>query len=473
MKILAMIRRILMTLAVAVSPAYAETLAVVNGTVIDGTGSAPLKKGVVLIDNGRIRAVGSKREIAIPGGAELIDAKGKYVIPGLMDANLHLSVNVDTELLIKYEGRYHEAIQESAQITLKGGLTTVFDTWGPRAPLVKARDEINSGEVIGSRIFLAGNIIGFDGPYSPDFLGVFSPNTPSGIPKPYITDIFANRINELFVQGVGRELMWMGPDAVAEKVTEYATKEVDFLKYGASGHADMFFISFSPRVQKAIVDAGHKSGKTVQAHTTSIESFYMVVEAGADIITHCDDSGPNTPLPKSYIKKMVEQGVACSVTASTDARMAALEEASHPLVPRKTVSRENIRAMIEAGATLLLATDSGVKSPAILVEYAHLMINVDPEGEIRDAPHFNALVGFEDLGMAPMEILKSATSNIAKAYKVDDIVGTLEPGKMADMVILDKNPLKSARNYRTIHKVIKEGNVVDIDSLRVMIESGV
>ncbi len=266
MKVLADIRCVLMMFAVAAAPAHAELLAVVDGTVIDGTGSAPLKNGVVLMDNGRIAAVGSKREIVIPDGAELIDAKGKYVIPGLMDTNLHLSVNVDTELLIKYDGRYHEVILEAAQITLKNGQTTVFDTWGPRAALVKARDAINSGEAKGSRIYLAGNIVGFDGPFSPDFLG--------GVPKPYITETFANRINETWQQGVGRELMWMGPEEVSEKVTEYATKEVDFLKYGASGHTDGFFISFSPRVQKAIVDAGHKSGITVQAHTTSIESFY-------------------------------------------------------------------------------------------------------------------------------------------------------------------------------------------------------
>jgi len=456
MKIVAMIRQVLMASAVAVAPAYAQTLAIVNGTVIDGTGSAPLTKGVVLIDDGRITAVGSKRDIAIPSGAELIDAKGKYVIPGLMDANLHLAINVDTDLLIKYEGRYHEAIQESAQITLKVGLTSVFDTWGPRAPLVKARDEINSGEVIGSRIFLAGNIIGYDGPFSPDFLG--------GIPKPYITNAFANRINEIWQQGVGRELMWLGPEDVAEKVSEYAAKEVDFLKYGATGHVDHFFIAFSPRVQNAIVDTGHTSGKTVQAHTTSIESYYMAVEAGVDIITHCDDSGPNTPLPKDYIKRMVDRGIACSVTATGDAQMAAMEEASHPLMPRKTASRENISAMIEAGATLLLATDATVKSPEMLADYAHLIINVDPEGSLGES-HFSALVGFEDLGMAPMDILKSATSNIAKAYKVDDMLGTLEPGKMADMVILDKNPLKSARNYRAIHRVIKDGKVVDIDAL--------
>ncbi len=258
--------------------------------------------------------------------------------------------------------------------------------------------------------------------------------------------------------------MWMGLEEVSEKVAEYAAKDVDFLKYGASGHKDMFYISFSPRVQKGIVDTGHKSGMTVQAHTTSIESFYMVIEAGVDIITHCDDSGPNRPLPQSYIKKMVERGIACSVMAITDARMTALEEASHPFVPRKKASRENIRAMIQAGATILLSTDSGIENSALAADYASISVNVDPDGKLGES-HFNALVALEDLGMAPMEILKLVTSNVAKSYKMADKFGTLEPGKLADLVILEKNPLKSAKNYRTIHKVIKAGKVVNIDAL--------
>ena len=81
--------------------------------------------------------------------------------------------------------------------------------------------------------------------------------------------------------------------------------------------------------------------------------------------------------------------------------------------------------------------------------------------------HFNALVGLEELGMDPMEVLKSATSNVAGAYRLDDEIGTLRPGRWADIVILDANPLESARNYRGIHMVIKEGRTVDLEALPV------
>ncbi len=134
--------------------ARSGTLAITGATIIDGTGSDPIRRGVVLLTDDRITAVGASRAVEIPESATRIDARGKYVIPGLMDANLHLFLNIDLETLIKYEGRYHEIILEAAQITLRTGQTTVFDTWGPRAALVQARDMIKAGDAPDSRIYL-------------------------------------------------------------------------------------------------------------------------------------------------------------------------------------------------------------------------------------------------------------------------------------------------------------------------------
>ena len=130
----------------AARPLPAQTLAVTGATIIDGTGKAPVRDGVVLITNGRITAVGAARDVQVPASVRTVDARGKFVIPGLMDANLHLFLNLDLETLIKYEGRYHEIAIEGAQIALRTGQTTVFDTWGPRDALIKARDMINSGQ---------------------------------------------------------------------------------------------------------------------------------------------------------------------------------------------------------------------------------------------------------------------------------------------------------------------------------------
>lgn len=441
------------------APAQTQTLAITGGTIIDGTGSDPLRNGVVLITDGRISAVGPSGEVTIPASATRIDAGGKYVIPGLMDANLHLFLNIDLETLIKYEDRYHEIVLEAAQIALKTGQTTVFDTWGPRAALAKARDMINAGEAPGSRIYLAGNIIGFDGPLSADFRAQAAP---------FVSKAFATRINETWEQDTGRDLLWMTPEEVRSIIREYADKDVDLLKYGASGHVDMNFISFSPRVQKVIVDEGHRAGMTVQTHTTSVESLDMAIDAGVDIVTHGGISGPTTAIPDETIQKLADRGVAVSVLSITQRRLdAILEHGPGVLPPFMEIAKTNHRNMIKAGVTMLISTDAGIQNPVLAAESENLAADsVDSRVKLGEG-HFNAIVALEEMGMEPMEILKSVTSHVARAYELEADIGTLEAGKIADVVILDGNPLESARNYRRIHSVIKEGRVVDLDALPI------
>lgn len=444
----------------AATSSWAQTIAITGATVIDGTGKGPVNNGVVLIRDGRIAAVGTAERVTIPGSATRIDAAGKYVIPGLMDANLHLFLNGDLETLIKYEDRYHEIVLEAAQIALKTGQTTVFDTWGPTAALIRARETINAGKAPGSRIYLAGNIIGFSGPLGPDFRAASAA---------HVSKAFARRINETWEQGTGRGLLWMPPDSVRAAIKTYTTKGVDFLKFGGSGHVDMNLISFSERVQRVIVEEGHRAGMTVQAHTTSIESLDMAIEAGADIITHGDISGPVYPIPLETIQKLVDRGVAVSVLSVTQKHLDALQKEvpDGVLTPYMKIGRENNRRMIKAGVRMMVSTDAGIENPVLRAESRTLAADsVDSRVKLGEG-HFNAMQALEEMGMAPMEILKSATSNIARAYKVDRDIGTLEAGKIADIVILDANPLESARNYRRIHSVIKDGKVVDLQALPV------
>lgn len=448
---------LLCTVAVATS---AQTVAITGATAIDGTGRAPIPDAVVVIRDGRIVAIGPARDVTIPAAATRIDAQGKFLIPGLMDANLHLYLNGDLESLIKYEQRYHEIALEGAQIALRSGLTTVFDTWGPRAALIRARDMIASGQAPGSRIYLAGNIIGFSGPLAPDFRATAAP---------FVSKAFAKRINETWEQGTGRDLLWMPPDTLRAAIRKYTTTGVDFLKYGSSGHVDMNFIGFSERAQKVIVEEGHRAGKTVQAHVTSPESIDMALDAGVDILTHGDISGPRYTIPPETINKMLAHGTSASVLAITKRQLDALEKGSPhgTLTPYMKIAAINIRNMVKAGVPLLVSTDAGIQNPVLLAESTTLASDtIDARVKIGEG-HFNALVALEEAGMAPMEILKSATSNTAKAYKVNRDLGTLEAGKIADLVMLDANPLESARNYRRIHSVMKDGKVVDLTRLPV------
>jgi imidazolonepropionase-like amidohydrolase len=437
---------------------HAETLAVTGGTVIDGTGRDPIENGVVLISENRITVVGASWDVPIPESATRIDASGKYVIPGLMDANVHLFFPFTLEMLVRYEDRYDEIVLEAAQIALKFGLTTVFDTWGNREALVKTRNVINQGQAPGCRIFIAGNIIGLDGPLTLEFLG--SP------PPLMASPGFVESINEQWQQGVGRELRWMGPEQVRALVGEYAAGDVDFLKYASSGHShnEENLIAFSPRVQRVIVDEAHRTGKTVQAHVTSVESLDLAIEAGVDIITHGDISGPSVPIPQETIQKLLDRNITVSVMPVTQRRLDALLEEGSGLAAYFEIGKVNGANMIRAGVRLMMSTDATLYSPVLAPVFDQPA--VDPRIKIGEG-HFNAIVALEERGMDPMELLKSATSNIARGYKRDADLGTLEAGKIADLVILDKNPLESAHNYRSIHAVIKDGRIIDRDALPV------
>ena len=438
--------------------AFGQNVAVTGATVIDATGRAPIQNGVVVIENGKITAVGPAGSTTIPASATRINTQGKWIIPGLMDANLHLYLNGYLEELIRFEGRYDQIALEGAQIALKTGQTTVFDTWGPREELIKVRDMINAGQAVGSRIYLAGNIIGFSGPLGPDF---FAPSAA------HATQAFVKRTNAHWEQGTGRELLWMPPDTLRQAIRKYTGLGVDFLKFGASGHVDMNFMSFSERQMKVIVEEGHRAGMTVQTHVTSPESVEMAIEAGVDILTHGDISGPTYPIPDETIKKLVDRNISVSVLAITKRSLDAQTEKNPNwiLTPYMKISAINIRNMTKAGVKLLVSTDAGVENPVRAAESPTLAADtVDARVKLGEG-HFNALVSLEEAGMAPMEVLKSITSNIAKAYKVDRDLGTLEVGKAGDLVILDADPLAGARNYRQINSVIKGGKVIDIASL--------
>ncbi|HWG71278.1 MAG TPA: amidohydrolase family protein [Steroidobacteraceae bacterium] len=429
-------------------------VALVGATIIDGTGAEPVPNGVVVVKNGRFLAVGSSRTVTVPAGAVRIDATGKYVIPGLMDANVHLFLDIETEPLIKYEGHYDDLIIEAAQIALRNGVTTVFDTWGPREALVRARTRINSGEAIGSRIFIAGNIIGFDGPFSDDFFQAG-----------YLGAEFAREVNDEWEQGVGGDLLWRTPDEVRARIRQYIENgHVDFLKYGSSGHQQEQYIAFSPEAQRAIVEEGHKAGLIVQSHSTSVESLRLAIAAGVDLMQHCETTGIE-PMPASTLKSIVEGHIPCAAMLKTARYMAwtSTHEYRKNFSEISRIEQENDHALIDARAVLLLTTDSGVWRPeaASNPQLSSFLKDVPDMPTQLENAQFLWLRAAGELGLSPMAALLAGTRNIAAAYGRLNDLGTIERGKKADLVVLDADPLQNPENYRAIHLVMKDGAVVD------------
>jgi len=159
----------------------------------------------LLIEGERIVGITDKD---IPAHAQRIDVSGRYIIPGLMDANVHLFV------CITPPSSFGMTVSTSAHRGSGSGHlekrpATVFDTWGPRQALTRTRDRINRGEIPGSRIFCAGNIIGLGGPTSPDFF----PQS-----RAVMSKAKADAIDAQWEQGVGADLLWMAPEQVRQKI---------------------------------------------------------------------------------------------------------------------------------------------------------------------------------------------------------------------------------------------------------------
>jgi imidazolonepropionase-like amidohydrolase len=443
----------------ASSSAAAEKLAIVGATLIDGTGAAPVQDAVIVIDGARIAAVGPRGRVPVPLGAREIDAAGKYVIPGLMDANVHLVLGSSIEFIVRYEGRYEDLIEEAAQVTLKNGITTVFDSWGPLQPLLNVRDRIGRGEAVGSRMFVSGNIVGLSGPFGRDF---------NAAAETTASKVLVKRVNAIWEENVGPPLLYMTPEQVRVEIRKYVGRGIDFLKYAVSGHALTNVLQFSPIAQRAIVEESHRAGIIAQTHTTSVDSLREGIEAGVDMMQHAASTGP-VPIPDSTIQFALARKVFLAVQPRTARRLEIeLKQAEERSPDSRTRFNERIRhenqiRLIKAHVPLLLATDAGMLDPDA-VEQMNPQLRIDRLTELGEG-HFLWFRAMVEKGMTPMDAIVSATRNIAAAYHRLEQFGTLESGKLADLVILDADPLQDIENVRRISKVMKDGQIVDRDKL--------
>jgi imidazolonepropionase-like amidohydrolase len=433
------------------------SLIIADATIIDGAASKPWIGTSIWIQRGRIKAVGRRHDFGVAPDADIIDARGKYIIPGLMNGNVHLLLDTRLENLVRHEGRYEELITEAAQLTLRNGVTTVFDTWGPREALMTVRDRINAEEAIGSRVFCAGNIIGFDGPCSPDFW----PKVPE-----VASGHLIERINAQWVENVGPDLMWMTAEQVAHEVRAHIAKGVDFIKYASNDHLGGF-IAFSERVQARLIEEAHRAGITAQAHIHTVEGLRIAVEMGCDLIQHANITGP-VPIPHTTLELMKQRGTSAVVFPFTQRRLDVIMKSNAWTARNFANIDTNCRELMRSGVPLVLATDGGIFASEAATD--PLMKNswaASGDDNLNDLAqgHFTWLKAMEEKGMPPMQMLQAATRNVAVAYGKGQDLGTLQEGKVADLLILDQDPLASTQNYRSIGTIIKDGKIVDRDAL--------
>ena len=455
-----------------------QVTAIVGATIIDGNGGPPIADGTIIITGSRITAVGAGGTVDIPSNATIIDGNGKFITPGFIDTNVHVSLYGAGETIVRYEDRNANLTLEAAQLHLKHGVTTIRDSYGSLLPLMQIRDAIARGDTVGPRMLVAGNIVGWGGPYSI----TFSLRREQGL------TLFQEQFNDFITQGSGEEWMHMKPEELRVAINEYLDLGPDIIKYGGTSHfSNPIMIGFSPRAQRVMVEETHKRGLVAETHSTSHEGLYMSVLAGIDLIQHPEVLPSD--ISDELVGEIVERGVVCAMLTNTITgapwerhlkQQAERQESdsanAEPERRRARTSaelrqerraagegietrRRNAQKLIERGCVVTIGTDNYLGSAP---EFRRTPKRENQEAGIGS---IIAIEGLVELGMTPMKAIVSATKNGAFASRGLEEFGTLEVGKLADVLILDADPLQDISNIRRLNSVFKEGRLVDLDEL--------
>ncbi|MEP7156136.1 MAG: peptidylprolyl isomerase [Betaproteobacteria bacterium] len=472
------LRLLLLFLAAYSQAIIAQDTALVGATVIDGNGGAAIPDAVIIVSGSRISAIGPRASVPIPNGATVVDAAGRYIVPGFIDTNVHLSLYGGLrdryETLAKYHSRQNEIVLEAAQLELRHGVTTVRDSYGLLLPLTQVRDAIARGDATGARILAAGNIVGWGGPYSISF---------SLVPQKDLTR-FQEEMNDAVSQGAGEALADLTPDELRAAIGKYLDKGPDFLKFGGTSHfSQPNYIGFSPEAQRVLVEEAHKRGLVAETHSTTIDGLKISLQAGIDLIQHPEVLSPRE-MPSELAALIKQRNVVCSMLVSTitgeawqkhlktraEAEKKFLEADRKNPLPRTFVEerrraealdtdietrRANAQKLIRAGCLVTPGTDSYW---AAAPEFA-LVPKLDNQSH--GIGTLMAIEGLVELGMTPAQAIVAGTRNGAIASRRLKDIGTLERGKLADLVILDADPLADIRNIRKVRAVMQGGRLMD------------
>ena len=418
---------VLAGLAASAKRAPAKHLAIVGGTLIDGTGGTPIEDAVVLLEGDRIAAAGSRASVRIPRGAQTIDAHGKWILPGLWDMHAHF-----------------EQV-EWGPIYLASGVTTVRDCGNEFDFITIVRDALREGRGVGPQILMAGIVDG-SGPLS---LGAVVADTPeqaravvarykaagalqiklySSI-KPELVPVFAQEAHRLGMTVTGHvptgmtatEAVLAGMDQLSH--VSYPTLEFANLKERKQVPKDLQIDFQSER--------SHRLIEVFRAHGTVFDPTIALFE----LIYHPER------VPVASFEPGVEKVAPQLAYGLAHGGVSAKNEASLTAWYRAMLA--TVRAMHAAGLPIVAGTDQGVPGYSLHRE----------------------LELYVQAGMSPMEAIASATTVPARAMGLGDQVGTVRAGQRADLVLLDADPLADIRATRQVWRTVAAGAVYEPEPL--------
>jgi imidazolonepropionase-like amidohydrolase len=410
-----------------------ETIALKAVRLFDGKSSSLLQNGVVIVRGDKIVDAGSN--LPLPSGAQVIDLGDATLSPGFMDAHTHLTAD--------YSGNYNErrlqeldlnvseqAIRATmfARATVEAGFTTVRDL-GSRFVAsrefvdVALRNSINKGTIVGPRMLVATKGIGATG-------GHFDPT--SGF-----RDFLFGREPD-YTDGIAN-----GPDEIRKAVRFEVKNGADVIKAAVSGGVlsladEVDTPQLTPAEMAALVDESHRLRRKVAVHCHGDQAAREAIEAGVDSIEHGSFMKPET------LAMMKKKGTYLTPTLMASEWImgklanypAALQEKAKAAFNARS---EMFRNAVKMGVKISFGTDAAVY----------------PHGE--NAKEFKLMV---DLGMSPIDALKSATTSDAELFGIAQKLGTLEKGKLADVIAVPGDPTTDITTTARVSFVMKEGKII-------------
>ncbi len=414
-------------------------LALVGGMLLDGYEVPPIHHGAILIEGERIVRVGRASEISIPPDFEIIDTSGRTMLPGLIDLHAHLMILGHGDyarffawLEAEDEITLEEVMEISARQLLEAGVTSAIELGAPVVESLRVRDRIDRGEIPGPRMSVSGAWI--------------ARRTFSGFPQ-----AAQNRVSS--------------PEEASAVVERLAEAGVDVIKAWAGLTREDY---------DAIVTTAHRYGLPVHAHVYDPDSVKNALEAGVDVLQHVGSAG-TPPYDAALVRDIVASGRPVVPTGAhrvwvypatvqfperlQDPRLrrdfppSLYEEVQASLANFRTLpyfattprqmffGDASMKQWMEAGAVIGMGTDSGTP------------MNFHTEALWRE------IKAFVDLGMPNQAAISAATRINARIMGTGDDLGTIEPGKLADIIVVKGDPLYNIMALADVEIVVKGGRI--------------
>ena len=409
----------LVVLAIATLNAsvFAQDIVITNARVVDGTGAAPFDGQTIVISKGRIDSVTTAK--IEPGTATIVDADGRTVMPGLSELHVHSSLQfltdevemMDPDTMITSDDDMRHFIDDGfprrMMKFLDSGVTTIVDPGAYFPYIIEMRDSVRRGDVVGPNMYVTGRL----------FTG------PDGHPGSTVCSSHAWCVEHITVSTDDI-------DVALEGVRMLVDGGVDGLKLVYDDADDVPGVGHLRKdVMEAIVQEGHRLGVKVLAHTFAIEDTRDVVKAGIDGLVHSTEleNGNYDTSDGEYLPNLLVQH---DVPMTTTIRLDIDYINSLPEEDRQRALKwdanigVSLRAMADAGVVLMFGTD-----------FEGIGLDPSPRKLILDEIHTLKRGGFSN-----NEIIQMATGNAAKHPLTPEDMGTIAPGKIADILIVDGDP---------------------------------